>query len=215
MLGAVLAACGQTEQTTDEANVVETTPAVVSYSQDREECTNREPLRRALFGDLHVHTTFSFDAYAYGVQTTPDDAYRFAKGEAIPHLPLDEAGNMSGSVQIDRPLDFVAVTDHAEYLGEVQLCTDENSAGYATDYCEGVRGGGLNIMRMMATALALDPAVRISPICRAGDTDCVAATKIPWQRTIEAADRANDRTSACSFTALVGYEYSGSPDSSN
>ena len=84
----------------------------------------------ALFGDLHVHTAFSFDAYAYGVQTTPADAYRYAKGEAIPHLPLDASGTMSGTARIDRPLDFLAVTDHAEYLGEVQLCRDESSASF-------------------------------------------------------------------------------------
>ncbi len=187
----------------------------VAYSQEREPCADRDPMQRALFGDLHVHTRLSFDAYAYGVQTTPADAYRFAKGESIPHLPLNDAGEMTGTVQIDRPLDFVAVTDHAEYLGEVQLCTDPQSASYATDYCKGVRGGGLNIMRMIATALVLEPAVRISPICPAGNSACVAATKIPWQETIAAADAANDTTSACSFTALVGYEYSGSPDSSN
>lgn len=193
-----------------------TTPQVeVAHTQEREPCAHRDPLRMPLFGDLHVHTAFSFDAYAYGVQTTPADAYRYAKGDAIPHLPLDEAGRMSGTVRIDRPLDFLAVTDHAEYLGEVQLCTDESSASYASEYCKGVRGGGLDVMRMIATALALDPAVRISPICPAGDAACIAATKIPWQRTIEAADAANDTSSACSFTALVGYEYSGSPNSSN
>ncbi len=203
------------ETASDVADEV-TAPAVeVAYSQDREACAYQQPHRMALFGDLHVHTAFSFDAYAYGVQTTPDDAYRYAKGESIPHLPLDDSGNMSGTARIDRPLDFVAVTDHAEYLGEVQLCTDEDSASYNTEYCQGVRGGGLGVMRMIATALALDPAVRISPICPAGDADCIAATKIPWQRTIEAADDANDNTSACSFTALVGYEYSGSPNSSN
>lgn len=206
----------QPHETAGEAASDAPAPAVeIAYSQQREPCSHREPLRMALFGDLHVHTAFSFDAYAYGVQTTPDDAYRYAKGEAIPHLPRDENGNMSGMAQIDRPLDFVAVTDHAEYLGEVQLCTDENSASYNTEYCQGVRGGGLGVMRMIATALVLEPAVRISPVCPAGDAACIAATKIPWQRTIEAANAANDDTSDCSFTALVGYEYSGSPDSSN
>ncbi len=43
------------------------------------------PMRNAYFGDLHVHTTYSFDAFAFGTLTTPDDAYRYAKGEAIRH----------------------------------------------------------------------------------------------------------------------------------
>src|SRR5262245_54500810 len=67
--------------------------------------------RNAYFGDLHVHTSFSFDAYIFNVRATPDDAYRYAKGETIKHA----AGF---DVRLtDAPLDFLAVTDHAEYLG--------------------------------------------------------------------------------------------------
>ena len=43
------------------------------------------PLRNAYFGDTHVHTTYSFDAFVFGTLATPDDAYRYAKGEAIKH----------------------------------------------------------------------------------------------------------------------------------
>jgi cytochrome c553 len=66
--------------------------------------------RRALFGDLHVHTRFSVDAFVFGAVGLPDDAYRFAKGEPIPHASGEP-------IRIDRPLDFMAVTDHAEYMG--------------------------------------------------------------------------------------------------
>ena len=66
--------------------------------------------KNAYFGDLHVHTRYSFDAFLFGTTTSPDDAYRFARGEAIPH-----AGGFD--IQLDRPLDFYAVTDHAFYLG--------------------------------------------------------------------------------------------------
>ena len=60
-----------------------------------------------LFGDLHVHTAYSLDAYAFGTLATPREAYAFAKGQP---LRLDN-GQI---VAIDRPLDFTAVTDHAE-----------------------------------------------------------------------------------------------------
>ena len=68
------------------------------------------PLRNAYFGDLHVHTEYSFDAYNFGTTATPYDAYRFAQGEAIEH----PAGYQ---IQMATPLDFYAVTDHAMFLG--------------------------------------------------------------------------------------------------
>ena len=67
-------------------------------------------MRNAYFGDLHVHTAYSFDAFAFGTLATPYDAYRYAKGEAIKH----PAGF---DVQLREPLDFYAVTDHAMFLG--------------------------------------------------------------------------------------------------
>lgn len=71
------------------------------------------PTKTALFGDLHVHTSQSFDAFVFGVRRTPEDAYRYAQGEAIPQ----DAGGM---IQLaGPPLDFYAVTDHGEYLGVV------------------------------------------------------------------------------------------------
>lgn len=67
--------------------------------------------RNAYFGDMHIHTRNSFDAYIFNVRRTPDDAYRFAKGETIRH-PAEFDMTIAGG-----PLDFYTVTDHAEYLG--------------------------------------------------------------------------------------------------
>ena len=77
----------------------------------------RYPERTALFGDLHVHTENSFDAFVFGTQATPVDAYRYGKGEAIRHP--------SGfDIQLDRPLDFYAVTDHALLMGVARAAAD-------------------------------------------------------------------------------------------
>src|SRR5688572_3794957 len=84
--------------------------------QGRTSSYNRD--RNAYFGDLHVHTKLSFDAYIFNVRATPDDAYRYAKGESIRHA----AGY---DVRLtDAPLDFLAVTDHSEYLGAIPAMHD-------------------------------------------------------------------------------------------
>ncbi len=66
--------------------------------------------KSAYFGDLHVHTRYSYDAFTFRTYSSPDDAYRFAKGEPLMHPAGFE-------LQLEQPLDFYAVTDHAEFLG--------------------------------------------------------------------------------------------------
>ncbi|MBK8990611.1 MAG: DUF3604 domain-containing protein [Gammaproteobacteria bacterium] len=69
--------------------------------------------RQVLYGDLHIHTALSADAFSTGTRTLPDDAYRYARGEAIAH-------GAGFTVQLKRPLDFAAVTEHSEYLGSMR-----------------------------------------------------------------------------------------------
>ena len=84
----------------------------------------RNPERNAYFGELHLHTSWSFDAFAFqNTIVDPDVAYRFAKGEAVRHMN----GEM---VRRNTPLDFAAVTDHAEYMGVAQLLVDANHPLY-------------------------------------------------------------------------------------
>jgi len=68
------------------------------------------PDRKALFGELHMHTWWSLDAYAESTRATPDDAYEFAKG-----MPKKHPNGQT--YRISRPLDFMAVTDHSEFMG--------------------------------------------------------------------------------------------------
>ncbi len=83
--------------------------------------TANEATRDVYFGNLHVHTGWSFDAFINGAFTDPDSAYRWAKGELIPN-PGEGA-----SLQIETPLDWYIVSDHAEYLGALPLMGDPDS----------------------------------------------------------------------------------------
>ncbi len=197
----------------------ESRPAQKATPAPREPCTDRTPLRRALFGDLHVHTGFSMDAWVQGTLVTPDDAYRFARGEPIGLPPYGADGRPSATVRIERPLDFAAVTDHAEWLGETALCRDPESEVYDTRSCRIFRGeeeswlawlvGVKGFRKKLAGAVALRG--RNEEICGEDASRCRARTRTAWEANQEATERWYDRSAACRFTTLHGYEYSRSP----
>src|ERR1041385_9018178 len=85
------------------------------------------PLARPFFGDLHSHTKYSLDAGTQGTTLGPHEAYRFARGEKVGIQPHDSSGRALRELQLDRPLDFAAVTDHSEFFGEVELCTNRDA----------------------------------------------------------------------------------------
>ena len=150
--------------------------------------------RVALFGDMHIHTMYSHDAFMGTVRTTPDDAYRFAKGEAIPH-PSGESIRLSGA-----PLDFLAVTDHAEYLGALAALIDPSSPTYGHPLTVALFRGLGRDARARLGALS-----RLRELGRAGDPiNGPEVRASAWQRTMESAERHNDPGR---FTALIGYEY--------
>lgn len=174
-------------------------------SETREDCAQSEPLRQPLFGDLHVHTTWSLDASTQGTRTTPADAYRFARGAELPLHPFDAAGRPSRRAQLARPLDFAAVTDHSELFGELQLCQSPGQPGYDSLICRVYRGWP----RVAFFVMNSRPPARFS-FCGEDGEHCDAAAAAVWQRIRDAAEQAYDRSAACGFTSFVAYEWTKS-----
>ena len=197
-------------------------------------CADYNPSRNAYFGDLHVHTGFSFDAVIVGTSATPEDAYNFAKGEPLVLAPTGPRRlGLPRTRQLDRPLDFTAVTEHAEFLGELVICftppadADDPNAPYNSQICEDSR---LTFETTADTRLefeednfALDTFTEVSvgalspfperneDICGDGEI-CEIEAAIVWQ---EIQDMTNEANEPCRFTALHGYEWTGAPFGNN
>lgn len=174
-----------------------------SYDDPREPCADHNPRRNLYFGDLHVHTAYSFDAWISDVRTDPAGAYRFARGETV-------AGE-----RLPRPLDFAAVTDHAEYLAEVEGCTTPGSAVYETERCVGFRAADQSALVQFGLGLNSETPKRFTDLCGPGGIDCPARAAAVWQRIQDAGEQAYDRSAACEFTTLIAYEWSGARQLAN
>ncbi|MDG2501441.1 MAG: DUF3604 domain-containing protein [Porticoccaceae bacterium] len=175
-------------------------------------CDRFDENRTALFGDLHIHTSYSFDAAANSTGATPEDAHRYARGESIPIFPINEQGVVTGRTKIDRPLDFLAITDHGEFLGERALCRTEGSPVYNTDFCAAYRSDERLGMMMLGTVITTETPARIPEICGASGNLCRDFAQSPWQNIQAASNAAN---TPCEFTSFVAYEYTGTPGTSN
>ena len=168
--------------------------------------------RRALFGDLHVHTQLSFDAYIFGTRSTPDSAYRFAQGEAIQHPAGFE-------MQLAEPLDFQAVTDHGMYLGMLRAIFDPTSGPGQHPIGEQLRSAETPEERFLAFQSMFPylrpPGLWGEPVEEPFEDDLLDLEVVrgAWRETVEAAE-AHNRPGE--FTTFVAYEYTSSgPDQEN
>ncbi len=159
------------------------------------------PQRNLLWGDLHIHTSYSTDAYTMGTRATPDDAYIFTRGGTIEH-------GAGYPIRIDRPLDFAAVTDHAEYMGtarldEAVLVLEERS----------LRERLLNDGPLQMTLAFIGATSAIAGGDLSSGTPEVEQIGMDaWAYMIETADLHYEPGV---FTTLVAYEWTSMPDSQN
>ncbi len=184
---------------------VHSAPPPFVRTEEREPCSNYSAERRPLFGDFHVHTAWSFDASSQDTRNTPADAYRFAQGEPMGIQPYDENDRATRTIQLDRPLDFTAVTDHSEFLGEVRMCTTEGGPGYWHPVCM-VHRYFPRYSFWTFGAAGLSYKHRWG-LCGDNNEICSAQAADTWKQIQQAAEDAYDRSSDCRFTSFVGYEW--------
>ena len=150
--------------------------------------------RNAYFGDLHLHTSFSLDAAAAKTETVPDDAYRYAQGMTVNYLGRE--------VRRRTPLDFLAVTDHAEYLGNVRraMAGDITLPGDQSNWRRLFsHEGGDTMFELFRYAVG-----GLYGEDREGLVD-PALSHDTWMETIASAERHNRPGK---FTTFVAFEYS-------
>ena len=188
----------------------------------------KNPNREAFFGDLHVHTMYSFDAFIFGTTASPDDAYEYAKGSSIKH-PL------GFDMQLDDPLDFYAVTDHAAWLGMIRAYADPESKPGQLDFAKSLHGlndpenlntntfakrAGLfaNLITSELVELSQNPLKTLGSYLQ---DDPIYGTRAydrtthqsAWADIAAAAERHNDPGK---FTTFIAYEFTSSgPGQSN
>jgi hypothetical protein len=163
---------------------------------------------RVFFGDTHNHTANSGDAFMAGDRLTPEQAYRFARGEEV-------ISSTGVPAKLSRPLDFLVVSDHAEGLG-VMLQVYEGNPAFASDptlarWGKAMKAGGeeaATTMRELVSAQAnnkLPPPVKdpkvVGPIM-----------KSVWQQYTATAEKFNEPGR---FTAMIGYEWTSVPGGNN
>ncbi len=161
---------------------------------------------RLYWGDLHVHTNYSFDAYYFNDLSDPKGAFAFARG-AAGSLPCTDPKVPCASIKLDVPLDFTAVTDHSELIGGLaSYCGEGGKPPTDANTCTTVG----QLVSKQAAAYALGNTVSGPGIGAVGVLiPSIKDTTDTWSHSVAFANEADD---PCKFTAFVGYEYTGNPN---
>ena len=189
---AILAACNNSAPETEGSKPQSTAP---SKSDHSEKTAGYSATKNVYFGDLHIHTKNSFDAYIFNVRTTPADVYRFASGQTVKH-PSGFEMTLGGP-----PLDFVAATDHGAYMGVLPAMDNPDSPLSKLELSKKIFGSNDpdSIVRNFQT---IGSSVRTGePIDGLYDRALVDRT---WQGAVETADKFYKPGELTTFAA---YEY--------
>ena len=193
---AVLALAGCSKTTETEKPPVATTASTAAA------LPASNPERNAYFGNVHVHTGWSFDGFTNGSKTTPTDAYAWAQGKEITN------SGFGGKIQIQTPLDFYMVSDHAEYMGVFNQMANPDSPLSKTELAKGVTSPDANTRLQTFAGILRDmSAGKRDPTL----SDPVLARSV-WAEIVKTAD-ANYKPGK--FTTFAGYEWTSNPKQRN
>lgn len=174
--------------------------AAANAPQSADQRPAPNPLRNAYFGDLHLHTSYSMDAFAFGTRTTPEDSFKFAMGE-----PVEYFGKTYKRLA---PLDFLAVTDHAEYLGTVRESINPNGPFAKTEWftmmsSKDPKVSGQAFMKLLGSTYAN------KPLAEFNDPQLL---KSAWESYSAIPDK---YYKPGKFTSFVGFEWTSAPQAQN
>jgi len=184
------------------------TPAQVATKKKYSAYTGRKFPTRVLFGDTHNHTANSGDAFMAGARLTPEQAYRFARGEEV-------VSSTGVPAKLSRPLDFLVVTDHAEGLGLMAQVLEGNPA-FMSDpilvrWNQAMKAGGEEAAKTQNEVSSRQAQGTLPPPIK--DPKVVGPImKSVWQAYTATAEKYNEPGR---FTAMIGYEWTSVPGGNN
>ena len=160
------------------------------------------PTKDVYFGNLHIHTKWSFDAYINGAASDPDAAYRWAKGETIP------GGGDGTPLTIKKPLDWYMVSDHSEFMGSLPLMEDPNSSVSKHPLAADITGDD--------PTKSFTAYTQILNMISTGQNDSILGNPEfqanIWGQIVDIADKHYEPGK---FTTFAGYEWTSNPDWQN
>ena len=160
------------------------------------------PVRHPYYGETHVHTSWSFDAYIFGNHLEgPADAYKYANGQPIKHP-------MGYMIKIEQPLDWMGVTDHSEYVGTIALANTPGSAISKLPVAESLQVRSPSDIQRIYLWLG-NSMIKNQPVSSL-ISPAVAGTV--WKENTQIADEYNKPGK---FTAFCSYEWTSTPDNRN
>ncbi len=199
LIAAVSASSAAAQQAPD-ADAPNVAPAREAYSP----YPQQEFPNRVFFGDTHLHTSYSWDAGMVFNTLSPTDAYNFAKGQTV-------TSGTGLPAKLQRPLDWLVVSDHSDGLGIAPLLARADEVLLADEF-----GAALYDLTSQGTIESTQVAYNLWLSRTYDGTNHLASDpnviETPWNEIVDAAEEAN---APGSFTAFIGYEWSSAPDGNN